>query len=137
MIDIESEVFNCITVPLRKEFEGIYVRGEIIDTVADGTSFPAVSIIEKSNVVDQQAIDSGSIENYADLMYEANVYSNLVTGKKQQAKKIMNFINDLFGKMGFVRIICYPIDNLADLSIYRIFARFEGKADKQKNIYRK
>lgn len=135
MIDIEQEVFNRVAVALRAEFHGIYVVGETVDTVNE--KFPAVSIVEKSSTVDKTAIDSGNIENYVDLMYEVNVYSNLQSGKKQQAKKIIRFINDIFEQMGFVRIICYPIDNLAKPSIYRIFARYEGKADKDKNIYRK
>ena len=135
MIYIESEVFNQIAISLRNKFKGIYVMGEIIDTVNE--RFPAVSIIEKSNTVDQTAIDSGSIENYVDLMYEVNVYSNLETGKKQQAKNIVKHIDSIFSDMGFVRTICYPIDNLSALTIYRIFVRYEGKADKKKNIYRK
>lgn len=137
MIDIESDIFNRVANALRNKFNGIYVIGEMVDTVVKKTRFPAVSIIEKSNTIDTTAIDSGSIENYADLMYEVNVYTNLVSGKKQQAKKITRFIDDIFEQMGFVRIICYPIDNLADPSIYRIFIRYEGKADKDKNIYRK
>lgn len=135
MIDIEQDVFNKVAVALRKEFQGIYVVGEIVETV--NSRFPAVSIIEKSNTVDKSAIDSGAVENYVDLMYEVNVYSNLSFGKKQQAKEIAKLIDSIFEQMGFVRIICYPIDNLADPSIYRIFARYEGKADKDKNIYRK
>ena len=137
MIDIESDIFNRVANALRNKFNGIYVIGEMVDTVVKKTRFPAVSIIEKSNTIDTTAIDSGSIENYADLMYEVNVYTNLVSCKKQQAKKITRFIDDIFEQMGFVRIICYPIDNLADPSIYRIFIRYEGKADKDKNIYRK
>lgn len=135
MIDIEQDVFNKVAVALRKEFQGIYVVGEIVETV--NSRFPAVSIIEKSNTVDKSAIDSGAVENYVDLMYEVNVYSNLSFGKKQQAKEIAKLIDSIFEQMGFVRIICYPIDNLADPSIYRIFARYEGKTDKDKNIYRK
>lgn len=135
MIDIEQDVFNKVAVALRKEFQGIYVVGEIVETV--NSRFPAVSIIEKSNTVDKSAIDSGAVENYVDLMYEVNVYSNLSFGKKQQAKEIAKLIDSIFEQMGFVRIICYSIDNLADPSIYRIFARYEGKADKDKNIYRK
>lgn len=137
MIDIEPEIFNRVAKALRSEFNGIYVIGEIVDTVVKNTKFPAVSIVEKSNTVDSTAIDSGFIENYADLMYEVNVYSNLQAGKKQQAKDITKFIDNIFEQMGFVRIICYPIDNLADPSIYRMFIRYEGKADKDKNIYRK
>lgn len=135
MIDIEPEVFNKIAISLRNKFKGIYVMGEIIDTVNE--RFPAVSIIEKSNTVDQTAIDSGSIENYADLMYEVNVYSNLETGKKQQAKNIAKHIDSIFADMGFIRTICYPIDNLSAPTIYRIFSRYEGKADENKNIFRK
>lgn len=135
MIDIEPEVFNKIAISLRNKFKGVNVIGEIIDTVNE--RFPAVSIIEKSNTVDQTAIDSGSIENYADLMYEVNVYSNLETGKKQQAKNIAKHIDSIFADMGFIRTICYPIDNLSDPTIYRIFARYEGKANENKNIFRK
>ncbi|WP_124098357.1 hypothetical protein [Ruminococcus sp. Marseille-P6503] len=134
MIDVENEVFNNVAVPLREHFEGIYVVGE---NTSEPSRFPAVSIIEKSSAVDEKSIDSGSIENYADVMYEINVYSNLESGKKQQAKAIVSFINDQFDSMGFVRQFCEPIDNAADPTVYRMTARFVGKADVQKNIYRK
>ncbi len=134
MIDIENEVFNNVAVPLREQFEGIYVVGE---NTSEPSRFPAVSIVEKSSAVDEKSIDSGKIENYVDIMYEVNVYTNLESGKKQQAKAIVQLINEQFDSMGFVRQFCEPMDNAADPTIYRMTARFAGKADTQKNIYRK
>lgn len=126
MIDIENQVVDMLTKALREKFEPIYVYGEAVKVPA---GYPCVTIVEQNNSVAQQYIDSGGIENAIDVMYEINVYSNLSKGKKQEAKRILNFINDILDKAGFVRTISQPVANLNDTSIYRILSRYEARID--------
>lgn len=133
MIDVETDVFNAIAEALRSEYLGIYVASA---KTRAPSSFPAVQIVETSNVIATDTIDSGSLENHADLMYEVNVYSNLTRGAKLQAKKIMGFVDNCFKELGFVRQLCEPIDN-GDSSVYRYVARYVGRASVDKVIYQR
>ncbi len=124
MIDIENFVFSRVADVLRTkyDYQDIYVSGEYVDTPA---RFPAVTIIEADNSVlkSQSTIE---IENAVSLLYEVNVFSNQIGYKKSQAKDILETLDYEFKKLGFVRIMCSPTPNLADSTIYRITARYEG-----------
>jgi hypothetical protein len=133
MIDIETEVFAYVAERLRSQYTNIYVASV---KKRFPSSFPAVQIVEMSNTVATDTSDSGSNENHADLMYEVNVYSNLTSGAKKQAKEIMSFVDDKFNELGFVRQLCEPIDN-GDTSIYRYVARYVGRASRDKIIYQR
>lgn len=132
MIDAENIIFSRIANMLRTAYSGIFVRSEFTDIPA---RFPAVTIIESDNsVLTKQS--TLNIENAASLMYEVNVYSNLSTGKKQQAKAIMAAIDDEFAKMNFVRKMCNPVSNLQDATIYRMVARYNAVIDKDFWLYK-
>ncbi|MEG1126568.1 MAG: hypothetical protein RSE10_07700 [Oscillospiraceae bacterium] len=133
MIDIENIVFNCIAAPLRKAVTGISVSGE---TAKKPSKFPYVELIEKSNTVYLKSQDE-NVENHANLMYEANAYSNLVIGKKAQCRKIMSIVDTEFQKIGFTRIFMQLIPNIEDYTICRITARYVAVAGKNNDIYRK
>ena len=133
MIDIENEVFNYVAQALRSEYTNIFVAS--VKTRAP-SSFPAVQIIETSNAVATDTADTNSIENHADLMYEVNVYSNLKSGAKLQAKQIMSFADECFKELGFVRQLCEPINN-SDSSVFRYVARFVCRASQNKTIYQR
>ena len=97
--------------------------------------FPLVTVEEYDNSVYEKTQDSGNYENHAKLLYEVNVYSNLTSGKKAQAKEIMKKVDVVMAKMGFVRSYCSPTPNLSDSNVYRITARYKAIADKEQNIY--
>lgn len=132
MINVESEIFSTIAAALRKTYDGIFVTGEYVDKPA---SFPAVTIIESDNSIIQR-MRTTNIENAVNLMYEVNVYSNVVGYKKSEAKKIMATIDEEFMKIGFARISCTPISNLQDATIFRLFARYQAAVDKNLFVYR-
>lgn len=132
MIDIENEVFTTVATALRVEFDGIYVAGEY---VAQPDAFPAVFIIEMDNTVYRGGIDSGRIENFADVMYQVDVYSNKSRGRKAQAKAIAAKVDEQFSRMGFVRTFLNPVPNMHDATIFRMTARYQGRVDTDKNVY--
>ena len=133
MIDIENEVVDMLIKALRDEFGNIYVYGEAVDVPA---GYPCVIIKEINNSVAQRYIDSGGYEKAVDVMYEIAVYSNLAQGKKQQAKRIRNFIDEIISGVGFVRTLSQPVPNLQDMSVYRLISRYEARVD-DIGIYRR
>lgn len=132
MIDIESTVFNAVASLLREQYSGIFVSGEAVDVP---NAFPAVSLVEKSNSVYEKMQTADHRENYATLMYEADIYSNLASGKKQQAKEIAAKVDTAMESFGFIRTFGQPIENLADTSIYRYKLRYKGIVDKNYTIF--
>lgn len=135
MVDIENEVFSTVATALRDEITGIFVSGEAI---AAPSSFPAVTLVEQDNSTYQRSLDSSGSEKHAVVMYEANAYSNLGSGKKKQTRAIMAIIDDKMQDMGFVRIGSSPAEvPNADKTIYRMVARYRATVSKDKKIHRR
>lgn len=131
MIDVESIIFNTVASVLRATYDGIWVAGETTDSPA---KFPAVTIVESDNAI-VQSMRTTTIENAVTLMYEVNVYANTIGYKKSEAKDIMETIDNEFVKLGFARILCNPVSNLQDATIYRIVARYKAVVDKDLWVY--
>ena len=106
MIDIESQVFTTVATALRNEYgaSNIYVAPEY---VSQPPKFPAVFIVEQDNTVHLRGRDSANIENFVNVMYQVDVFSNQNTGKKVQAKEIIALVDDQFAQMGFSDYLNY------------------------------
>jgi hypothetical protein len=76
------------------------------------------------------------MERHAVLMYQVDVYSNRVYGKKTECRKIMAEIDDAMAGMGFTRTTMTPVPNMNDATIYRLTARYTVLAD-EKYTYRR
>ena len=134
MIDLESPLFTEIATALRSTYSGIFITGEYVPAPA---RFPAVSIVEMDNSTYRPAWSNRYSEEYAEVMYEVNVYSNLTEGKKAEAKAIMSTVDGLIQPYGFERIFCQPVQNMNDASIYRITARYRAVVRDNLTIYRR
>lgn len=134
MIDCESEVFSTVATALRASISGIFVSGE---AVAAPASFPAVTLVEMDNSIYMRTMGLARIENHASIMYQAECYSNLSSGKKAQCKAIMAIIDTEMQKLGFVRIGSGPmaLPN-ADATKYRMVARYRAVISKTGSIYK-
>ena len=134
MIDLESPLFTEIAGELRSEYKGITVYGEYVPAPA---GFPSVSFVEMDNATFLPTWSNRSVEQFAEVMYEVNVYSNLSVGKKDQAKAIMGTIDTLMQQHGFERITVQPIQNMNDATIYRMVARYRAVVGDDLTIYRR
>jgi hypothetical protein len=134
MIDIENQVFDRVAKRVREQFPDIFMVGEY---VMSPPSFPAGSLVEMDNSTRETTIDSGSNENHANVMYEANVYSNKTTGKKSECKAILALIDEEMTAMGFVRSTLTPVPNEYDSTIYRMVARYRAAVSADHKIYRR
>ena len=129
MIDIENVVFNKVATALRNEYSDISVYGEY---VSSPTSFPCVTLVEDDNYIYRRTQDT-NVENHVNVMYTLTVYSNLESGKKQEAKAIMAKADELMLGMNFTRTMRNQIPN-EDRTIYRIVARYEAVVEKAATI---
>lgn len=134
MIDIETEVFGRVAKTVREKFPDIYMTGEAVNAPP---SFPCAVVQEKSNETFRKTRDDRIGENHAEVMYEVNVYSAKRQGKKTECKQIMSLIDDAFARMGFTRIMCETVENLAEGTIYRMVARFRAIVSRDHIIYRR
>ena len=134
MIELESPLFTEIATALRSAYPGITVYGEYVPAPA---AFPSVSIVEMDNTTFLPTWSNRTMEQYALVMYEVNVYSNLSVGKKAETKAIMGTIDGLFQQYGFERMFCQPIQNMNDATIYRMTARYRAVVSDDLTVYRR
>lgn len=132
MIDIESTVFDYVASALREAYEMVYVKSVPSDTP---TQFPAVCLWEQSNIALPDTQTAESRENHSKLLYQCEIYSNLTSGKKQQAKAIAKLVDEKMQEIGFTRTFGQPIPNIADMTIFRYTMRFEGIIGKDNVLY--
>lgn len=133
MKDIENEIFTRIANDLRGKFDGIYITGEYL---RNPPKFPHVSIEEADSFLEPGLLDTSDEEQYRTVMYEVNVYSNKASGKKAEAKRIMDVVDALMYAMNLIRVARTPVPNMEDATIYRITSRYEGLTDGN-SIYRR
>lgn len=134
MIDIENQVFQRCATAFRAAYPNGYIAGEY---VSQPPKFPAVMIVEMDNTVHRAGRDSASIENFADVMYQVDVFSNLNKGKKDQVKAIVALIDEQFAQMGFTRTFLNPVPNMNDATIYRMTGRYQAVVGEDEVVYRR
>lgn len=131
MIDCEAKVFQACADAFRAVYPNGFIAGEY---VAQPPKFPAVSVVEMDNNVDERALDNGNVENAVNVMYQVDVYSNRNTGKKAQAKAIIALIDNVLAQYRFVRTFCNPVQNFNDATIYRMTARYRRRITDKEQI---
>lgn len=132
MIDIENALFTEVKKALVNAFPNISVEGSE-DYVP--SKFPFVSFVEQDNSTNRRTIDSSGVEKYARISYTVNVYSAKAVGKKKEAKKIFNVIDEIMIGYGFVRQTSRPMPT-DDSSLHRRVARYRGTVSNTNEIYR-
>lgn len=122
MIDIENLVLNNVFNAVQTSYPSASCYGEYVEVPA---SFPCVTLYESDSQTYTPSNDEQLHEHQAIVTYEANVYSDLVSGKKTQAKAIADIVDSTMQSMKFVRTMRSQIPN-QDRSIYRVTLRFEA-----------
>lgn len=123
MIDDEIFVFNKLKEKIREVYgDTIYLTNKQANGVAP--KFPAVSIRQIGNTVNNIASTFNSIELASNTTYTVEVCSN-TDKKEKQVKEIISVINDEFTLIGYTRIFCEPV-NSYDTDLYRMICRFQN-----------
>ena len=133
MISIDSEVITAVRDAITEAHGKCFVSGEYLRSVSE---LPAVSILEMNNYVPTRAIDSGTVENYAEIMYQIDVYSADRSTKKSSARELMKTADEVMIGMGFRRISLNPLPNVNNATIFRMTARYQAVVTKEGYIAR-
>lgn len=133
MIDCESVIFSRIADKFSDTYPDGSRYGEPVDSPA---RFPCMTLVEIDNSTYQQSQDSNLIEHHANITYEVNVYSNKISGAKQECKAIIALIDEQMQQMGFTRLFCNQVPNI-DKKVYRMTARYRGVIGTDYRIYRR
>lgn len=85
-------------------------------------SFPAAYLSEIDRL-DRGAVNLKRTDKMKFITWEAQVFSNLTVGAVDEAREIMDDIDDAMAHLGFTQTYCMPIEN-ADPTIYRLVGRW-------------
>lgn len=122
MIDHEDYIFKVVASKLREEYgvDNIYIIGEELSNTP--SKFPAVSITQADNLINTQYCTLENSENVSIESYKVEVVSNY---EKEECKKIISIVNDVFDSIGYLRTFNQSIKS-TDSTIYRRIARFKN-----------
>lgn len=131
MIDYSIEIFNAVAVRLRSIYESIRVVGEYVQMPS---SFPCVAMDEIQNV--PVHLDSATENKYARVVYRVQVFSNLESGKRAQAREIYSEVDKKMQELGLFCKSYTTTPAIYNSEIYSITATYEGVIDRAGVIYR-
>lgn len=131
MIDFSNEIFSAVAKDLRSAYKGIKVVGEY---VAAPSAFPTVTIDETGNIPAHQ--DSAVNNKYARVTYRVQVFSNLKSGKRSQAREIYSRVDDVLQALGLSAVSYTTTPAIYNSEVYCITATYEGVVDRNGMIYR-
>ena len=128
MIDCENEVYTRIATALRAAHPGIDVSGVLENVPA---AFPHVTV----EMTDNREIRSADGHEREEVTFTVNIFSTAPTGKKTEAKKIAQTVDEAFRKINGRRLMLSRTPNEDDPTIYRITGQFQFATDGV-NFYR-
>jgi hypothetical protein len=131
VIDVSNEIFDAVVKDLRSAYEEIKVVGEY---VSSPTLFPTVTIDEIQNVPTH--LDSAANNKYALVTYRVQVFSNLKTGKRRQAREIYARLDDVLQELGLFAVTFSTTPAIYNSEVYCITATYEAVVDRNGVIYR-
>ena len=134
MIDIESQIFTKIADAIHATtgYSDVYCTSMY---EPNPESFPCVSVWEDANAVWRKGRDQSNMENFNDVGYLVEIYSNKEPGKKAEAKALADIVDSVMADLNMTRVLRYPTPNLADASVYRITIRYRGIVSSDGKIY--
>lgn len=124
MIDVSNIVLRAVKEAVLAVYDDCYFTTTNPEAV---TKNRVVSMTELDNRTYTRSLDTELKEHHAYVSFQFDAYSNNTSGKKEEAKAIMNLIDEAMLGMNFVRTMCQPTPNI-DRSYARYTARYEGVA---------
>lgn len=132
MIDIFDELYTYLDTALKSHDSKIETSSVYVNVPS---KYPFVSFEEIHNSVYERGSDSCDIENYADVEYEANIYTQNPL-KKSKADEIAKVVDTLMKSKGFTRMSKNILQDTNETT-YRLILRYSGIVSKEKVIYRR
>lgn len=132
MIDIEELLVDEITKAL-EDYSNIIILSSELTALP---KLPCVCINEIDNTQSLRGLDTSDIEQYAQVTYQIDIYSNLGDYKKKQAKEIHKIIDELMYRLGFYRRSKNAVE-FTENRVCRINSRYSGTVSNDNKILRR
>ena len=132
MIDIFNELYTLVVDTLASYDENIETSS-VYQNIP--SKYPFVSFEEIENSIYENGMDDGDIENFINVEYEINIYTQLPQ-KKSKAESIANLLDTLMKSKGFVRRTKNALQDSKETT-YRIVLRYGGVVSKDNVVYRR
>ncbi len=132
MINNASEIFTRLTTALQNADSSVKTSSVYTNSPS---SYPFVSIELIENSIYERGVDSGDMENFANISYEINVYARGDT-KMSDCYKLLGVADNFMKSIGFARIILTPMQDQNETQ-YRLVARYEAVVGKDLKVYRR
>lgn len=121
MVDHESEIFTRVATVVRAAISGITCLPE---TPSDLTTFPCL-VLQQMDLSEFNAGRNLTVGmNFAESMFQADVYSNLQSGRKAQCKQILTSVTNEMIAAGYTLISMIPETPPAREGSLRYTARY-------------
>lgn len=133
MIDFEKEIYTKVINAATASFPDLRTYNDFLPEKPD---FPCLILEQADNYAYDFTQDSADLENHAVVMFEASVYSNRATNKKDECKTILNVVDEEMKRLGFTRTSTVPIAT-NNATLYRIVSRYTGCISKDGEISRR
>ena len=132
MIDIFNEVYTSLVEQLTAYDENIKTASVYTNMPSE---FPFVSMEEIGNSENWRGMDCPAKENFADIDFEINIYTQNPL-KKTKADNILQVVDTFFKQLGFIRMSKNNIQDNSETT-YRIIIRYSGVVSKDHIVYRR
>lgn len=132
MINIFNELYTLFVNVLEHDYPSVKTSSVYTNTPS---SFPFVSFEEIENSVDENGSDSCEMENYANVEYEVNIYTQN-PNKKAKGDTIAQTVDTFMKEYGFRRVSKNSFQD-SNETTYRIIMRYSGVVSKDNVIYRR
>lgn len=134
MIDYEVDLYDELARMVLARWPEAYVSSEYAPVPG---SFPAVSIVQSSNVEDPGTVSSADEEEYAAVTWTVQVAHPSKQRGRRTVREIVSLVSDEMRRRNMGRTTCMPVDNADDPSICRMVARFTGVVRADGTTYRR
>ena len=132
MFEIEREIYTKVATAILGTYSACRITNSFVYAPAQ---FPCVALVFSDDGMTYNMRDSSHADNFRDVTITADVYTNLVDGKKTQAEAIMQIIIDTLAPLNFTMVSCKPFSDINNAQNYRITATFTATVDVNGNIY--
>ena len=115
---------NAIFTRIRNAVKAEFANANCVQTYSPTPAhLPTVFARELGHFTPQQAWTLTNAQDISECTWEVQVFSNLKTGAKEQAYKLMNGVKGALRQLYFVETFESPLDQ-TDRTIYCLAARF-------------
>ena len=132
MINIFNEVYTSL-VNVLTTFDANIEHSSVYTNMP--SKFPFVSMEEIGNSENWRGMDCPARENYADIDFEINIYTQGRL-KKTKADNILQVVDTFFKNLGFIRMSKNNIQDDKETT-YRIIVRYSAVVSKDHIVYRR